>query len=603
MNWAPIEKVTALLTSLRIAASSEFEIFLLLCFAGALCVAAVVIGGIVTFAIFGDRKAAAKTDSTQRFATKASLPAAARSLLILYASETGNSRGLAIAAGAAAQRLALKVRVVDMAAITVQEAAKATDLLVIASTWGEGEPPQRAVDFYRSLMGADAARFDGVRYAILALGDRAYANFENFCRTGRSIDIRLGELGGQRLAERSECDADFEDQASDWIGTQLARLSSSATAVRIIDPGFDKPGSSSRMHPFDAEITEKDNLNGAKSTTSTYHVTLSPVDFDIPYEPGDSIGLFPENDPNLIAEILSIVGLSENLALRDSMQTHYDITSLTFSQIQAYAAFTTEATIGKIATNQNLAAEYLEGGRQLIDLLAAAPVKLSAEQLTSLFRRLQPRLYSISSSRKATPGKVDLLVAAVAYQAFGRGHKGVASMYVAERCRVGDRLRIYLNPNPNFRLPSDPSRNIIMIGPGTGVAPYRAFMQERSALDATGQNWLFYGSRNRNTDFLYEAEWDALRKQGVLTRMDLAFSRDQAEKIYVQHRMWESRHDLYSWLKNGAAIYVCGARAMARDVDSMLQRIAVDQGGFDEIDAQTWIDDLRRSNRYLRDVY
>jgi len=604
MTWAQFEHVGVLSAALRRAEASDFGVFLLLCFVAALGLASLVIGGIATAAVLGARKATARTgpapDPARRATAKA--PTASRPLLILYASETGNSRELAVAAGAAAKRLGLKARVADMAAITVKEAANAPDLLVIASTWGEGEPPPRTVDFHRSLMAADAPRFDGVRYAALALGDRAYANFENFCRFGRAVDIRLAELGGARMAERSECDADYESQASEWIGAQLARLSSSPGFV-LIDADLTEPGSAGRMHPFDAVIAEKSNLNGAGSTASTYHLSLSPSDLDVPYEPGDSIGLFPENDADLIGEILSLAGLSSNVALRDSMRTHYDISSLTLSQIRTYAAFTADPSIAKIAASEALAAEYLEGGRQLIDLMAAAPVRLSAEQLVSLFRRLQPRLYSIASSRKATPGRIDLLIAAVAYDAFGRLHKGVASMYVAERCRPGDGLRIYLNRNPHFRLPADPSRDVIMVGPGAGVAPFRAFLQERDALDATGRNWLFFGSRNRATDFLYESEWEALRKQGVLTRLDLAFSRDQAEKIYVQHRMWEARRDLYGWLREGAAIYVCGARGMARDVDAMLHQIAADQGGLDKSGAQAWVDDLRRAERYLRDAY
>jgi sulfite reductase (NADPH) flavoprotein alpha-component len=292
MNWAHIENVGAVVASVRGAVSSDFGVFLLLCFAAALGIAAVLVGGVLSVAIVGARRDAARADPARRAAAKAPPPVPGRSLLILYASETGNSRGLAVAAGAAAQRLALKARVADMAAVAVKEAAKATDLLVIASTWGEGEPPQRAVDFYNSLMAPDAPRFDGVRYAVLALGDRAYANFENFCRTGRVIDIRLAELGGTRMAERSECDADYEGQSSEWIGAQLARLSASPTAVPI-DAGLGEPGTTGRMHPLDVVIAEKANLNGATSTTSTYHVTLSPMDFDIPYEPGVSIGLFP----------------------------------------------------------------------------------------------------------------------------------------------------------------------------------------------------------------------------------------------------------------------------------------------------------------------
>ncbi|MFV0297662.1 MAG: sulfite reductase flavoprotein subunit alpha [Hyphomicrobiaceae bacterium] len=603
MNWAHLTSIATLVSSLKDKADADFSIFLLLCFVAALGVAALVIGGALGIALIAARKAAARTGPERRSSARAAHAAAGRPLLILYASETGNSRELAVAAGAAAQRMALKVRVADMAAVTVKEASAAKDLLVIASTWGEGEPPQRSVDFHRTLMSANAPRFEGVNFAVLALGDRAYANFENFCRFGRAIDTRLAELGGSRMAERSDCDADYESQASQWLGAQLTRLGASDTHLAIDAGATSGLGSTSRAHAFDAIIAEKVNLNRAGSTTSNYHLSLTPDDIDIPYEPGDTIGLFPENDPELVSEILSLAGLSSNVALRDAMRSHYDITSLTMAQVQAYATFSADPEIAKIAASETLASDYLEGGRQLIDLMAAAPVKLNADQLTGLFRRLQPRLYSIASSRKATPGQIDLLVGAVAYDTFGRLHKGVASMYVAERCRTGDRLRVYFNPKPHFHLPPNPSTSMIMVGPGTGVAPFRGFLQERAALGARGRNWLFFGSRHRATDYLYDSEWQTLRKEGVLTRLDLAFSRDQAEKIYVQDRMWEARQELYDWLQRGASIYVCGARSMARDVDVMLHRIAADQGRLDEDGAQAWVDDLRRAARYLRDAY
>ncbi|SDT57202.1 sulfite reductase (NADPH) flavoprotein alpha-component [Bradyrhizobium canariense] len=565
---------------------------------------ALLIGGGVALAAFvGDaRVASAKIIIGARLPQSASQSQRVP-LTILYASESGNARGLAIAAGKAAARLGLEPHVVDMANIKVAEAAKTKHLLVIASTWGEGEPPQRATDFYDSLMAPTAPRFDGVRYAVLALGDRAYASLDNFCRTGRSLDARLAELGGMRLADRSDCDADYEVQAGSWIRSRLAELTSSDVQVEVA-PYLADSKPVGRAYPFEAEIREKVNLNGSHSTVCTYQITLALDESGILYEPGDSIGILPRNDPELIEEMLNVVGISANPALREAMRTYYDITALTVPQIEAYARLSGDQALATLAADEERAAEFLSGGRQLIDLLTAAPRKLNSEQFTGLLRRLQPRLYSIASSSKATPGQVDLLIAAVDYQAYGRRRKGVASMDVAERCRVGDRLRIYLHSNPYFRLPSDPSRSIIMIGPGTGVAPFRAFMQERDATGARGKNWLFFGNQHRADDFLYESEWTALQRRGVLSRLDVAFSRDQPQKIYVQDRMWEARRDLYAWVQEGAAIYVCGnAHGMAPDVNGMLLKIAIDQGKLDDAGAQAWLDNLRREARYLRDVY
>jgi sulfite reductase (NADPH) flavoprotein alpha-component len=519
-------------------------------------------------------------------------------LTILFGSESGNAEALADVARKAAGKLGFAARVLDMADATPAQVAELQNLLVIASTWGEGDPPQRAIDFYQALMADDAPQFAGVRYAVLALGDRAYAQF---CETGRRFDERLAALGGKRVAERIECDLDYEAGAGAWLNATLAQLEVEA---RGTDPGAavihvdfaraPAEGSAySRTRPFEAEITERIRLSGSRSTSDTWHVELSLTGSDIEYEPGDSLGFLPNNDPTMVDAVLSATGLSGDATLLAALSERFDITTLTAKQVEDYARITGDAAL----TND----PSFAAGRQVIDLLEAAPHRLTAEQLTSLLRPLPPRYFSLASSRKVVPDEAHLLVAAVRYETFGRTRKGIASVDVAERRKTGDTMRVFLKPNTHFRLPTDPHRPIIMIGPGTGVAPFRAFMQERDAVGASGRNWLVFGHRNYTHDFLYQLEWQDLLKRGVLTRLDVAFSRDQPEKHYVQHTLWDARSDVYAWLQDGAAIYVCGdANAMAKDVHATLQRILAEHGGKDGVAA---LDALRREGRYLRDVY
>jgi sulfite reductase (NADPH) flavoprotein alpha-component len=532
----------------------------------------------------------------------AATPAQKTPLTILYATESGNAETLAAAARKAATRTGFAARVLDMADTTPNEIAKATNLLVIASTWGEGEPPQRAADFMRELLADDAPRLSGIRFAVLALGDRAYVNF---CHTGRQIDERLAALGGTRVVDRVECDLDYEADAASWIDRTLGELAPEPDGAAVIHVDFARATAEtpSRQKPFDAEITEHINLHGSRSTTRTFHVELSIAGSGIAYEPGDAIGVVPSNDPALVDQVLRAAGLDGDDALHLALRDRYDITTLTRPQLTAYAGLTGDNTLGTLAADEQRLKEFMEG-RQVIDLLEVAPHRLTGPQLTGLLRPLPPRLFSVASSRKATPDEAHLLVAAVEYDSHDRRRKGVASMDIGERRNPGDRLQIYLKPNPHFRLPADPDRPVVMIGPGTGVAPFRAFMQEREATGANGGNWLFFGSRSFTQDFLYQLEWQDFLKSGVLTRLDLAFSRDQSRKIYVQHRMWEARRDLFGWLRDGAALYVCGdASAMAKDVHATLLRIAADQGGMARAAAETWLDESRRAGRYLRDVY
>ncbi|HEY0423953.1 MAG TPA: sulfite reductase subunit alpha, partial [Rhodopila sp.] len=369
-----------------------------------------------------------------------------------------------------------------------------------------------------------------------------------------------------------------------------------AAGASVIHVDFARPGADapSRTRPFEAEITEHGRLSGSRSTSDTHHVAVSLEGSGIDYEPGDSLGVVPSNDPALADAVLKAAGLSGNDTLRSTLIDRLDITTLTGKQIEDFARET---------GTQAPPAGWAEG-RQIIDLLETAPGALTAEQLTALLRPLPPRYYSIASSRKAVGEEAHLLVAGLRYVSHGRDRGGVASLDMTERHREGDKLKVFLRSNPHFRLPADNDRPIIMVGPGTGLAPFRGFLQEREAIGAGGRNWLVFGHRNYTHDFLYQLELQDWLKSNLLTRLDVAFSRDQPEKRYVQNTLWDSRSDLYAWLKDGAALYVCGdASAMAKDVHAMLLRILADQGKQTEAAAKAELDTIRRDGRYLRDVY
>jgi sulfite reductase (NADPH) flavoprotein alpha-component len=535
--------------------------------------------------------------SGSQAATPAAPPAKRAPLTILFGTESGNAEALAAQVRKAAAKLGFAPKVVDMADFSPAQAAATENLVIIASTWGEGDPPQRAIDFYEGLLADDAPRFEKTRFAVLALGDRAYAQF---CEIGRKMDERLAALGGARITDRIECDLDFETPATGWIDSTLERLNAEVgvkdAGASVIHVDFARPGADAptRARPFEAEISESVRLTGSRSTSDTHHVALSLEGSGILYEPGDSLGVVPSNDPALADAVLKAVGLAGDGELRGALIDRLDITTLTARQIEDFARET---------KTQALPADWA-AGRQIIDLLETAPGALTAEQLTALLRPLPPRYYSIASSRKAVGEEAHLLVAGLRYSTHGRDRSGVASVDITARHREGDKLKVFLRPNPHFRLPTDNDRPIVMIGPGTGLAPFRGFLQEREATGAAGRNWLVFGHRNYTHDFLYQLELQDWLKSSLLTRLDVAFSRDQPEKRYVQHTLWHARSDLYAWLKDGAALYVCGdANAMAKDVHAMLLRILADQGNQDEASAKAELDAIRRDGRYLRDVY
>jgi sulfite reductase (NADPH) flavoprotein alpha-component len=507
-------------------------------------------------------------------------------------------------------------------------------------------------------MAEDAPRFDQVRYAVLALGDRAYAQF---CETGRQFDERFAALGGQRIAERVECDLDYKPAAKVWTDATLRGLAETlelaesqargvAESKTAASPASSWPAQTGPARqtgggaeplvaraesahrapaaPVDAGVIRVDflrgteleddadeasavpaevnaliNLNSSRSDVQTFHVELSLAGSGLSYEPGDSIGFVPENDPALVEEIARIAGLSGDATITEALARRLDITTLTRTQIGQYATLTGDATLQALAADPVRAQEFVRD-RQVIDLLAAVPTQMEPDQLVSLLRPLPARLYSVASSQAAVGEEAHLLVARVEWDSHGRARKGVASNQVAERLAVGGSLPITVKPNPHFRLPADESAPVIMIGPGTGVAPFRAFLQQREATGADGRNWLFFGARRFTHDFLYQLEWQDWLASGVLNRIDLAFSRDQAGKIYVQHRIWDARRDLYAWLQDGAYLYVCGdAKAMAKDVHATLLRVISDQGGRDAAGAAAFLRGLQQAGRYLRDVY
>ena len=540
--------------------------------------------------------------ATEAPAAPAAPPSAKARLTILYATESGNAEALAGAARKTAARLGFAAKAVDMADITPAGIAEAGNLLVIASTWGEGDPPQRAEAFLAALMADSAPRLPALRFAVLALGDRAYAQF---CETGKQIDARLEALGATRIAARIDCDLDYQKPAAGWIDATLREIAPAPEqGAAVIHVDFARPAAADdRARVFDAEITAQINLNSTRSEVETHHLELSLAGSGIAYEPGDSLGFVPRNDPALVDDVLRLAGLDGDAALHTALAERFDITTLTRTQIAEYAGLTGDTALRAIAEDTARATEFLRD-RQFVDLLSAAPHKLATEQLTALLRPLPPRLYSVASSRAAVGEEAHLLIGAVRWESHGRARNGVASIDAIERRGVGGTLPVYLKPNPHFRLPADPAAPIIMIGPGTGVAPFRAFLQHREAANATGRNWLFFGARRFMHDFLYQLEWQDWLKSGLLSRIDVAFSRDQRQKIYVQHRMWDARRDLFAWLQDGASLYVCGdAKAMAKDVHATLLRIIADQTGHDTDAAAAYLHDMQRARRYLRDVY
>jgi sulfite reductase (NADPH) flavoprotein alpha-component len=532
-----------------------------------------------------------------------------QALTVLYASESGNAEALAMRTKKLAQKHGLDAKIVDFADADFAVLSKAKNIIVFASTWGEGDPPSRAVDFYTSLMSDAAPRIEGVRFAVLALGDTAYAQF---CATGKAIDQRLEALGGTRAFDRVDLDLDYAKQAAEWTEKALTELapadaSGTATVVHVdfkVGAQFaddDEPQFTAES-PLTGEISALVNLNGTGSTRETWHVEIAADAPGFSYLPGDAIGVVPENNPNLALALAEAVGLGADGSVVQKLRECYDVTTLSRALVENYAKLTQRTDVKALA-EQKAFTDFSED-RQLVDLFETYAEKLTPEQLFSLLRPLPGRLYSVASSPRAHPGEAHLLVGAVRWASHGKTRGGVASTYFADRRKVGDPVRVYVKPNRHFRLPEDGNRPIIMIGAGTGVAPYRAFIEERVETGAGGKSWLVFGERNYTNDFLYQTEWQEHLAEGALSRIDVAFSRDQPEKIYVQQRLWEARNDLLKWVDDGAHIYVCGdEKGMARDVDAMLARVLAEAARGDDEAGRAKLKELAKAGRYQRDVY
>jgi sulfite reductase (NADPH) flavoprotein alpha-component len=521
-------------------------------------------------------------------------------LTIVYATESGNSEKLAADLGKAARKAGLKSSIIDMADLDVATLASARRLIMIAATWGEGEPPGRAARAYNELMGEGAPRLDGIEFGVLALGDTAYAAF---CAAGRTIDERLAALGGKRVIDRVDCDLDFAKPAAAWIERAITAFApaDSARGAMITPAAGAMPVIAAAAGPMEAEITEHINLNSSRSIKETIHLELAFDGAAPPYKPGDSLDIYPKNDPAYVDALLQSAGVVSDDGLRDELIASRDVTTLSPKTLETYAASTGYPDARSLIESGE--GKNWIAGRQLIDLVDRFPIVLSSEQLRALTRPLAPRAYSIASSRCEAGEEAHLLISTVRYETHGRARKGVASTFVAERLRKGCRLQVKVKPNKHFGLPS-PDRDIIMIGPGTGVAPFRAFVQERRATGASGRSWLFFGDRSFTHDFLYQLEWQDALADKSLTRMDVAFSRDQPEKVYVQHRLWEYRRDVVDWLDNGAFLYVCGdAKTMAKDVRRALVHAYADVKGLAPEAAEGEVAGLERGKRYLQDVY
>lgn len=536
-------------------------------------------------------------------------------ITILYGSQTGNGQALAEQFANNLKERGLSVTLTSMNDFKTNTLRKLTNLLVIVSTHGEGDPPDQALSFYEFLFGKRAPKLDQLNYSVLALGDRSY---EYFCQTGKEIDQRLEELGAKRISPRVDCDVDFDEPASEWferVQESLQKLTGTKQTIHIATNTASEKVTAlySRKNPYKAEVLENINLNGRGSNKETRHLELSIEGSNFQFEPGDSIGIYPQNDRQLVRTIIEemnwksddlIYMKDEEKTIEDALLNHYEITVLTKQLLKQICERWNIKPLHDLLNNEKQLKQYIQH-HDLLDLVRDFSIKeISPQDFIPLLRKMPARLYSIASSWKANPDEVHLTIGAVRYHAGGRDRKGVCSVYCAERVNVGDTLDIYVHKNPNFRLPSDPSTPIIMVGPGTGVAPFRSFLEEREELGAEGKSWFFFGDQHYVTDFLYQVEWQRWLKEGVLTKMDVAFSRDSDKKIYVQHRMLEHRKELFEWIEEGAFIYVCGdEKNMAKDVHQTILHIIQQEGNVSLEEAENYLKQMQQDKRYQRDVY
>ena len=537
-------------------------------------------------------------------------PGPAIPVTILWGSQTGNSEGVAKKFLKALKAGNYEPQVFDMASYDKSRLPAEKNLLIITSTYGDGEPPDNASDFHEYLMGDAVPSLNEVNYSVFALGDSEYPDF---CQCGIEFDQRLEAFGAKRIFKRIDCDVDYDEQFTEWKQGVMTAMGGSGRVPEIEEVVAEEPFG--KKNPFPSPLLNSFDLNKEGSARETYHVELSLKDSGLEYQVGDALGVLSHNPAQVVDEILPLLPFNvkdvvplpsgAEVSLREALITSYDIRSLNKRLLKAWSERSGSPFLRALVEGGSR--EEIEEfcwGRELIDLINDHPADFAdGEEFVSVLKKLQPRLYSIASSPNAHPGEVHLTVAIVRYNSHGRDRGGVCSTYLSDR--VGDVCSgVFFHNNKAFRLPEDNSKDIIMVGPGTGIAPLRAFLEEREVSKASGRNWLFFGNPCRATDFIYEDEINAWVDNGTLSKLDLAFSRDQENKIYVQDRMLEAGAELWDWLQGGGYFYVCGdASRMAKDVDKALQTIVKTHGGLSDEEAIDYLKNLKKEKRYARDVY
>jgi len=538
---------------------------------------------------------------------------------VYFGSESGNSESLAKQMAKSAVARGYDSKAVGLDKIRAADLAHESCALIVTSTFGDGEPPANAAQFFTDLSSPDHPPLPGLKFAVLALGD---TNYEQFCKFGIQLDQRLAELGAQRLYERADCDVDFEKAAAEWrdgVFAVIDAMGSSPATPPVAAPAAEAASAPaeigySKKNPFPARLLENRLLTAEASSKETRHFSISLEGSGLTYEAGDALGVVPTNCPALVEDLLRALNRDGEeavptpdggeAALRTALLRHYEIAKVPPQLLKAIAEHSSDRTLAELMgpESKDALGQYL-WGREIVDLLRDFPsVTFTPEEFVSHLRTLQPRLYSISSSQAAFPGEVHLTVAAVRYESHGRARKGVCSTFLADRSSGA--VPVFVHVSKGFRLPVSPDTPIIMVGPGTGIAPFRGFLHDRRAAGAKGRNWLFFGDQRAATDFLYREELEGMLADGHLTRLDTAFSRDQEAKIYVQHRMRESAAELWQWLEDGAHFYVCGdASRMAKDVDAALHEVVQTAGGKSPEAAAAYVQQLKTDRRYQRDVY
>ena len=546
-------------------------------------------------------------------------PAAAETptITLLSASQTGNARRVAEALRDDLLAAKLNVKLVSAGDYKFKQIANEKLLVVVASTQGEGEPPEEAVALHKFLFSKKAPKLDGTAFAVLGLGDTSY---EFFCQAGKDFDSKLAELGAERLLDRVDADVEFQAAAAEWRARVVEVLKArvpketpahaAVTATGAVNEVFSSPYT--KEEPLTATLSVNQKITGRDSEKDVRHIEIDLGDSGLRYQPGDALGVWYQNDPALVKELVELLWLKgdepvsvdgKTLPLSEALQWHFELTVNTGNIVENYATLTrSESLLPLVGDKAKL--QHYAATTPIVDMVRFSPAQLDATALIGLLRPLTPRLYSIASSQAEVETEVHVTVGVVRYDIEGRARAGGASSFLADRVEEEGEVRVFIEHNDNFRLPANPETPVIMIGPGTGIAPFRAFMQQRAADGAEGKNWLFFGNPHFTEDFLYQVEWQRYVKEGVLNRIDLAWSRDQKEKVYVQDKLRQQGAELWRWINDGAHIYVCGdANRMAKDVEQALLDVIAEFGAMDAEAADEYLSELRVERRYQRDVY